>query len=102
MLGSGKLIESLKKAVAERALNAEMEAHPEGNPEPVIGNHRNGHNHKRILSDGGGFELAVPRDHLGQFEPQLIAQYVRRLPSFDDKVISMYAQGIWHRKFPNT
>ena len=98
MFRSGKLIEGLKKAVAERALNAEMEAHLEGNPEPVIGNHRNGHNHKRILSDGGGFELAVPRDRLGQFEPQLIAQYVRRLPGFDDKVISMYAWGMTTRE----
>ncbi len=95
---SGKLIEGLKKAVAERALNAEMEAHLEGNPEPVIGNHRNGHNHKRILSDDGGFELVVPRDRLGQFEPQLIAQYVRRLPGFDDKVISMYAWGMTTRE----
>ncbi len=46
---SGKLIEGLKKAVAERALKAEMKAHLEGDPEPVLGNHRNGHNRKRIL-----------------------------------------------------
>ena len=30
---SGKLIEGLNKAVTERALNAEMEAHLEGDPE---------------------------------------------------------------------
>jgi hypothetical protein len=32
-------------------------------------------------------------DRLATFEPQLVAKHQRRLPGFDDHVISMYARG---------
>ena len=38
--------------------------------------------------------LDIPRDRDGSFEPQLIAKHQRRLPGFDDKVISLYARGL--------
>ena len=94
----GGLIEDLKKAVAERALDAEMDAHLDREPERSSGNHRNGHNRKRVLTDEGSVELAVPRDRQGRFEPQLVEKYCRRLPGFDDKVISMYARGMTTRE----
>ena len=77
---SGTLIEDLKKAVAERALDAEMEAHLEREGEEDAGNHRNCHNRKRVLTDSGAMDLEVPRDRLGKFEPQLVEKYARRLP----------------------
>ena len=83
---SGSLIDDLKKAVAERALDAEMEAHLEREGEEDTGNHRNGHNRKRVLTDSGAMDLEVPRDRLGRFEPRLVEKYARRLPGFDDKV----------------
>ena len=49
----GSLIDDLKKAVAERALDAEMEAHLGHEAEQVSGNHRNGHNRKRVLTEDG-------------------------------------------------
>ncbi len=91
---SGTLIDDLKKAVAERALDAEMEAHLEREGEQDAGNHRNGHNRKRVLTDAGAMDLEVPRDRHGRFEPQLVERYARRLPGFDEKVISMYARGM--------
>ena len=91
---SGELIDDLKKAVAERALDAGMDAHLEGEAERDAGNHRNGHNRKRVLTDAGSMDLEVPRDRQGRFEPQLVERYARRLPGFDDKVISMYARGM--------
>ena len=94
----GGLIDELKKAVAERALDAEMDAHLDREPERSSGNHRNGHNRKRVLTDEGALELAVPRDRQGRFEPQLVEKYCRRLPGFDDKVISMYARGMTTRE----
>ena len=94
----GSLIDDLKKAVAERALDAEMEAHLGHEAEQVSGNHRNGHNRKRVLTDSGAMDLEVPRDRLGKFEPQLVEKYARRLPGFDDKVISMYARGMTTRE----
>ena len=40
----------------------------------------------------------MPRDRQGRFEPQLVEKYCRRLPGFDDKVISMYARGMTTRE----
>ena len=63
-----------------------------------MGNHRNGHNRKRVLTDDGALELDVARDRAGRFEPQLVEKYCRRLPGFDDKVISMYVRGMTTRE----
>ena len=43
-------------------------------------------------------ELEVPRDRAGRFEPRLVEKYCRRLPGFDDKVLSMYARGMTTRE----
>ena len=96
VFADGGVLDDLKKAVAERALDAEMDVHLER--ERSGGNHRNGHNRKRVLTDEGALELAVPRDRAGSFEPQLVEKYCRRLPGFDDKVISMYARGMTTRE----
>src|ERR687889_710982 len=89
------LIDDLKKALAERVLNAEMDHHLAGE-EP--GNRRNGYGKKTVLTDTGRIELAVPRDRHASFDPQLIAKYQRRFPGFDDKIISMYARGMSTRE----
>src|SRR4051794_28050299 len=89
------LLDDLKKALAERVLNAEMDHHLAGE-EP--GNRRNGYGRKTVLTDTGRIELAVPRDRQASFDPQLIARYQRRFPGFDDKIISMYARGMSTRE----
>ena len=94
----GELFADLQRAVAERALHAEMEVHLESEEERGTGNHRNGHNRKRVLTGTGAMEVAVPRDRHGRFEPQLIEKWVRRLPGFDEKVISLYARGMTTRE----
>lgn len=95
-LSQGGLLDSLKKAFAERALNAEMDHHL-GQDEQG-GNSRNGYGRKTVTTDGGGIEIEVPRDRAGSFDPQLIAKYQRRFPGFDDKIISMYARGMSTRE----
>src|SRR5271169_637358 len=57
------LIDDLKKALAERVLNAEMDHHLAGE-EP--GNRRNGYGKKTVITDSGQIELAVPRDREAQ------------------------------------
>ena len=89
------LLDDLKKALAERVLNAEMDYHLAGE-EP--GNRRNGYGKKTVLTDTGRIELSVPRDRQASFDPQLIARYQRRFPGFDDKIISMYARGMSTRE----
>src|SRR6201985_764710 len=89
------LLDALKKALAERVLNAEMDHHLAGE-EP--GNRRNGYGRKTGINDTGQIELAGSRDRQARFDPQLIAKYQRRFPGFDDKIISMYARGMSTRE----
>lgn len=95
-LDQGGLLDSLKKALAERALNAEMDYHLGGDEQ--AGNSRNGYGRKRVITDSSKIEIEVPRDRAGSFDPQLIAKYQRRFPGFDDKIISMYARGMSTRE----
>ena len=90
------LLDQLKKALAERALKAELEHHLGGEEE--AGNQRNGYGKKTVLTDSGSLELAIPRDRQGSFDPQLIGKYQRRFPGFDEKIISMYARGMSTRE----
>lgn len=90
----GDLLADLRTALAERVLDAEIAVHLEGESARGERNHRNGHNRKRVLTEGGAMEVAVPRDRLGRFEPRLIEKYCRRLPGFDEKVLSMYGRGM--------
>ena len=90
------LLDELKKALAERTLNAEMDHHLAG--DTGAGNSRNGYGRKTVVTDTGKIELAVPRDRRSTFDPQLIAKYQRRFPGFDDKIISMYARGMSTRE----
>ena len=95
-LDQGGLLDSLKKALAERALNAEMDHHLGDVSE--AGNNRNGYGRKTVITDSGKIEIDVPRDRAGSFDPQLIAKYQRRFPGFDDKIVSMYARGMSTRE----
>src|SRR5437763_7039955 len=89
------LLDDLKKALAERVLNAEMDHHLAGEE---LGNRRNGYGRKSVITDTGRIELEVPRDRQASFDPQLIAKYQRRFPGFDDKIVSMYARGMSTRE----
>jgi putative transposase len=90
------LLDELKKALAERALNAEMDHHLDVSESD--GNRRNGYGNKTVLTGTGKLALEIPRDRLSTFDPQLIAKYQRRFPGFDDKIISMYARGMTIRE----
>jgi putative transposase len=93
---SNGLLDQLKKALAERALNAEMDHHLSG--EGTSGNSRNGYGRKTVLTDSGSLELSIPRDRQSSFDPQLLAKYQRRFPGFDEKIVSMYARGMSTRE----
>jgi putative transposase len=88
------LFDALKKALAERVLNAEMDHHLASEAEDGRPNRRNGTGRKTVLTDTGAVEITVPRDREGRFDPQLLAKYKRRFSGFDEKIISMYARGM--------
>ena len=96
--GKDGLLDELKKALAERALNAELEHHLAEEAEEGRGNHRNGYSKKSVLTGTSKVAIEVPRDRAGTFVPQLIAKYQRRFPGFDEKIVSMYARGMTVRE----
>ena len=61
------LLDDLKKALADRVLNAEMDHHLVG--EAGAGNSRNGYGRKTVTTDSGKFELEVPRDRQSSSSP---------------------------------
>lgn len=102
LLGKEGLLDSLKKALMERALGAELTEHlgyEKGDPSGRgTSNNRNGHGKKRVLTESGSVEVAVPRDRDASFSPQLVKKGQSRLPGFDEQVISMYGRGMTQRE----
>ena len=96
------LFRRMKKALAERILGAELTHHlgyAPGEAKPAEqANHRNGSTAKTVVTDDDTVTLAIPRDRAGTFEPQLVPKHVRRLPGFDQKVLSLYARGMTVRE----
>lgn len=98
LLGDGGLMKDLKKALMQRMLGAELTEHlgyehGEEAP-PVQANRRNGVSRKMVKGENGAFEIDVPRDREGSFEPRLIAKGQTRIDGLDDKIIAMYARGM--------
>lgn len=98
LLGDGGLMRDLKKALMQRMLGAELTEHlgyEHGEEAPLVqANRRNGVSRKTVRSEGGTFEIAVPRDREGSFEPRLIAKGQSRIDGLDEKIIAMYARGM--------
>jgi putative transposase len=96
------LFTALKKAVMERALNAELSAHlgyEKGQEKPAgESNHRNGSSGKTVLSESGAVRLEIPRDRDGTFDPLLVRKGQRRIDGMDQKILSMYARGMTVRE----
>jgi len=82
----------------ERILGAALTHHlgyAAGEPKPAAQpNHRNGMTPKTGVTEDGALPLAIPRDRAGTFAPPLVPKGVRRLPRFDQHVLSLYARGM--------
>ncbi|MEI7842433.1 MAG: IS256 family transposase [Gallionellaceae bacterium] len=102
LIGEHGLLKQLTKAVVERALQAEMEAHlGHGKNDSVTnpsGNTRNGKSRKTLKGEFGELPIEIPRDRDGSFEPQIIAKHQTRWHGFDDKILSLYARGMTVRE----
>lgn len=57
-------------------------------------NKRNGHTPKRVKSQYGEFEVDIPRDRAGEFEPRIIPKHQRDISGIEEKIISLYARGM--------
>lgn len=90
------MLDGLRKALTERALNAEMSHHLAGGD--GAGDTRSGYGRKPVTTEAGQLEIDVPRDRQSSFDPQLIAKYQRRLPAFDDEIVSISARAMSTRE----
>jgi putative transposase len=101
ILGEGGLLKELTKAVIERCLETELDAHlgypKHGRKGSALGNTRNGSSPKTLKGEQGHVDIAVPRDRQSTFEPQLVKKGQTRLEGFDDKILALYARGMTTR-----
>ena len=90
----------LKKITVETALNAELDDHLGYDKHHVSDNpnSRNGYSSKTLISEDGTFEIDVPRDREGAFEPQIVKKHQTRLTGMDDKIHCLYAKGMTTRE----
>jgi putative transposase len=102
ILGAHGLLRQLTKRVIERVLEAELTTHLGYEPHARNGsgtaNYRNGKGKKTVQTETAQFDIAVPRDRDGSFEPQLVPKRQRRLEGFDDQVLALYARGLSTRE----
>lgn len=106
------LLRLMMKSAMERMLDSEMDVHlgrkGDAARQPAVAeppddgvrrppNRRNGRSKKTVSGDLGEVSIATPRDRDGTFEPALIGKHQRRLPGFDEKILTLYAKGMTTR-----
>ena len=92
------LLKDSFKDMMQEMLEAEMDVsmgYPKNDKgELVVDNKRNGYTPKTVKSQYGEFQVEVPRDRNGEFEPKIIPKYQRDISGIEEKVISLYARGM--------
>ena len=98
LFGEDGLRKHMRKRMAKRILDAEFTDHLDYEKHAPDGRNRgNSHNRKTTKmhkDDRGDLPVDIPRDREGSFDPKLIHKYQTSRPDFDDKIISIYAQGV--------
>lgn len=93
-------VKDLMKDVIQESLEGELDEELgyskydyRNRPEETT-NKRNGHSNKTVRSSAGQFEISVPRDREGVFEPKLVKKHQRDVSEIEDRILSMYAKGM--------
>ena len=98
LTGDDGLLTGLVRQVLQTGLEVEMTDHLGYERHAVdgrgTGNSRNGTTPKRVKTEIGEVDLAVPRDRLGTFDPVTVPKHQRRLDGLSGNVISLYAKGL--------
>ena len=89
--GKDGALAPLIKQLTEAALQAEIESHL---TQDLQKNRKNGFSSKTMKSEVGNFELDVPRDRTGTFEPQIVKKNQTHMSDqIEQKILSLYAVG---------
>jgi len=84
--GKDGVLAPLIKQLTEAALEAEIESHLS----TEINNRKNGKSSKTMKSSVGLFELDIPRDRNGSYEPQMIKKYQTHMSDqLEQKILSL-------------
>jgi transposase-like protein len=101
VVGQDGLIKQLTGRILQRALEVEMTEHlgyeKNSNVGDNSGNSRNGHTEKTVLLENQSATIEIPRDRNSSFEPIIIPKREKRVPLFNDQIISMYSFGMTDR-----
>lgn len=101
LFGQNGLIKALTSRLLNRVLEAEMDAHlgykKHSNVGDNSGNSRNGYSKKTVLTQAQEVELNIPRDRKSEFNPEIVPKYAKRLPLFNEQIISLYSRGMTTR-----
>jgi transposase-like protein len=101
VLGQNGIIKQLTGRILQQALEAEMNEHlgyeKHSSAGDNSGDSRNGYSEKTVLAENQEMDIKIPRDRNGTFEPQIIPKHEKRLPLFNDQIISMYSFGMTDR-----
>jgi transposase-like protein len=101
VVGKDGIIKQLTGRILQRALEAEMTEHlgyeKNSSAGDNRGNSRNGHTEKTVLLENQSAAIEVPRDRNGTFEPVIVPKHEKRVPIFNDQIISMYSFGMTDR-----
>ena len=83
------LTKQFMKKMIDSMLEAELEEHTQNSNVS-----KNGKYTKRVRSDTGEIELAIPRDRESSFEPKIVPKHQRTISGVDEKIIALYARGM--------
>ena len=101
LFGADGLAKKLTAGLLNKALEAEMDMHlgykKHSSEGDGSGNSRNGYSEKTVITGDGEAQIKVPRDRNGEFEPAIVKKYTKRLPVFNDQIISLYSNGMTTR-----
>ena len=101
LFGAEGLAKKLTARLLNKALEAEMDTHlgykKHSNEGDGSGNSRNGYSEKTVITGDGEAQIQVPRDRNSTFEPEIVKKHERRLPLFNDQIISLYSRGMTAR-----
>ena len=93
LTGKDGALAPLIKQLTEAALQAEIESHFSLDLNR-INNRKNSTSSKTMKSDVGNFELDVPRDRNGSFEPEIVKKNQTHMSDqIEKKILSLYALG---------
>jgi len=94
LIGEDGILRELMRHLVQSSLEGELNHHLKESKSKGDSNRRNGHTSKTIQTHVGSIQIRPPRDRKGDFEPQLVGKWDRKLNSgFDAQIIELYSLG---------